>query len=196
MVNTSNTNPSGTVTIEDNDVPTITIDDVTVTEGGDAVVPVSIDIASTEDTVVDIVTTTGTAGTSDYTETTTTVTIPAGSTSVNVTIPTTDDAIDEVDETFTVEGTVTSGNTSNTDPSGTVTIEDNDVPTITIGDVTVTEGGDAVVPVSIDIASTEDTVVDIVTTTGTAGTSDYTETTTTVTIPAGSTSVNVHHPND
>ena len=145
-----------------------------------AVVPVSIDIASTEDTVVDIVTTTGTAGTSDYTEVITTVTIPAGSTSVNVTIPTTEDTIDEVDETFTVEGTVTSGNTSNTNPSGTVTIEDNDVPTVTIGDVTVTEGGDAVVPVSIDIASTEDTVIDIVTTTGTAGTSDYTETTTTV----------------
>ena len=74
-----------------------------------AVVPVSIDIASTEDTVVDIVTTTGTAGTSDYTEVITTVTIPAGSTSVNVTIPTTEDTIDEVDETFTVEGTVTSG---------------------------------------------------------------------------------------
>ena len=63
-----------------------------------AVVPVSIDIASTEDTVVDIVTTTGTAGTSDYTEVITTVTIPAGSTSVNVTIPTTEDTIDEVDE--------------------------------------------------------------------------------------------------
>ncbi|WP_452600483.1 hypothetical protein, partial [Pontimicrobium sp. MEBiC06410] len=59
--------------------------------------------------------------------TTTTVTIPAGSTSVDVVIPITDDAIDETDETFTVDGTVTSGNTANTDPSGTVTIIDNDI---------------------------------------------------------------------
>ncbi|WP_299892612.1 hypothetical protein, partial [uncultured Lacinutrix sp.] len=43
-------------------------------------------------------------------------------------IPITDDTIDEADETFTVDGTVTSGNTSNTDPSGTVTITDNDLP--------------------------------------------------------------------
>ncbi|WP_298555212.1 Calx-beta domain-containing protein, partial [uncultured Algibacter sp.] len=149
--------------------PTVSIGDVTVTEGVDAVVPVSIDVASAVDTVVDIVTTTGTAGTSDYTVTTTTVTIPAGSTSVNVTVPTTDDGTDEPDETFTVDGTVTSGNTSNTDPSGTVTITDNDAtPTVTIGDVTVGEGdGTATVPVTLSAPSAVDTVIDIVTTTGT-----------------------------
>ena len=69
---------------------------------------VSIDVASSVDTVIDIVTTTGTAGTSDYTTTTITVTIPAGSLSVNVVIPITDDLIDEPDEFFTVDGTVTS----------------------------------------------------------------------------------------
>ncbi|AUC80835.1 Calx-beta domain-containing protein [Lacinutrix sp. Bg11-31] len=192
--NTSNTDPSGTVTITDNDAtPTVTIEDVTVDEGdGTVTIPVTIDVPSSVDTVVDIVTTTGTAGTSDYTETTTTVVIPAGETSVDVIIPITDDTISESPEDFTVDGTVTSGNTTNTDPSGTVTITDNDSVTITIGDVTVDEGdGTATVPVTIDVVSSVDTVVDIVTTTGTAGTSDYTETTTTVTIPAGETSVAV-----
>ncbi|WP_452600588.1 hypothetical protein, partial [Pontimicrobium sp. MEBiC06410] len=94
-------------------------------------------------------------------------TIPAGSTSVDVVIPITDDAIDEADETFTVDGTVTSGNTANTDPSGTVTITDNDnAPTVTIADATVNEGaGTVTVPVSIDTVSSTDVVVDIVTTT-------------------------------
>ncbi|WP_157730143.1 Calx-beta domain-containing protein [Tenacibaculum jejuense] len=196
--NTSNTDPSGTVTITDNDgTPVVTIGDVTVDEGaGTASVPVSIDVPSSVDTVVEITTATGTAGTSDYTTTTTTVIIPAGSTSVNVSIPVTDDGIDEPNETFTVNGNVTSGNTSNTDPSGTVTITDNDgTPVVSIGDVTVDEGaGTASVPVSIDVPSSVDTVVEITTATGTAGTSDYTTTTTTVTIPAGNTSVNVNIP--
>nr|WP_262509594.1 hypothetical protein [Tenacibaculum jejuense] len=53
---------------------------------------------------------------------------------------------------------------------------DNDgTPVITIGDVTVDEGaGTASVPVSIDVPSSVDTVVEITTATGTAGTSDYT----------------------
>ncbi|WP_298556772.1 Calx-beta domain-containing protein, partial [uncultured Algibacter sp.] len=194
--NTSNTDPSGTVTITDNDSVNVTIGDVTVGEGdGTATVPVTLSTPSAVDTVIDIVTTTGTAGTSDYTATTTTVTIPAGSTSVDVVIPITDDAISESPEDFTVDGTVTSGNTSNTDPSGTVTITDNDSVNVTIGDVTVGEGdGTATVPVTLSAPSAVDTVIDIVTTTGTAGTSDYTATTITVTIPAGSTSVDVSIP--
>ncbi|MCD8399584.1 T9SS type B sorting domain-containing protein, partial [Tenacibaculum finnmarkense] len=136
----------GTVTITDNDAtPVVTIADVTVDEGaGTVTVPVSIDVVSSVDTVVDIVTSTGTAGTADYTETTTTVTIPAGDTSVDVKIPITDDLIDEPNETFTVGGTVSSGNA--TDPAdGTVTITDNDAtpaPTATNDTVTGNTPGD------------------------------------------------------
>ena len=54
---------------------------------GTATVPVTIDVPSSEDTVISITTTDGTAGTSDYTTTTTTVTIPAGETSVDVIVP-------------------------------------------------------------------------------------------------------------
>jgi hypothetical protein len=125
--NTSNTDPSGTGTILDNDeAPTVTIGDVTVEEGEDAVFDVTLSNPSAEDVVIDVVTTTGTAGTDDYTETTITLTIPAGSTSTTVTVPTTDDVIEEPEEEFTLDGTITSGNTSNTTASGTGTITDND----------------------------------------------------------------------
>ena len=78
--------------------------------------------------------------------------------------PITEDTIDEIDETFTVDGTVTSGNTTNTDPIGTVTITDNDAsPTVTIADATVDEGaGTVTLPVTIDTVSSTDVVVDVV----------------------------------
>ncbi|WP_430409680.1 hypothetical protein [Kordia sp.] len=72
---------------------------------------------------------------------TVTATIPAGQTTVNVSIPITDDTVGEPTEDFTVNGSVTSGNTSNTTDSGIVTITDNDTPAFTVGDVTVAEDG-------------------------------------------------------
>ncbi|WP_298521239.1 hypothetical protein, partial [uncultured Kordia sp.] len=70
---------------------------------------------------------------------------------VDVSIPIIDDTTGEPTEDFTVNGTVTSGNTSNTNDSGTVTITDNDTPAMSVGDVTVAEdAGTASVAVSID----------------------------------------------
>ena len=60
---------------------------------------------------------------------------------MNVSIPITDDATGEPTEDFTVNGVVTSGNTSNPSDSGTVTITDNDTPAMSVGDVTVAEDG-------------------------------------------------------
>ncbi|WP_156169303.1 Calx-beta domain-containing protein, partial [Kordia jejudonensis] len=191
--NTSNTTDSGTVTITDNDTPAMSVGDVTIAEdGGSASVPVSIDNPSSVDTVVSITTVDNSAeDPNDYTTTTTSVTIPAGATSINVSIPITDDTIGEPTEDFTVNGSVTSGNTSNTTDSGTVTITDNDTPAMSVGDVTIAEdGGSASVPVSIDNPSSVDTVVSITTVDNSAeDPNDYTTTTTTVTIPAGATSI-------
>ncbi|WP_281226885.1 Calx-beta domain-containing protein [Flavobacterium aquiphilum] len=194
--NTTNTTTTGTATINDNDAtPTLNISSPVVTEGANAVFTVSLDVASSVDTVVNVVTTSGTAGASDYTSVTTTVTIPAGQTSVTVSVPTTDDVIDEPSENFTLTGTVTSANTTNTTSTGTATINDNDAtPTLSISNPTVVEGANAVFTVSLDVASSVDTVVNVTTTSGTAGTSDYTSVTTTVTIPAGQTSVTVSVP--
>ena len=144
-IDATNSDFQGEVTIVDNDgTPTVTIGDVSVNEAAGTVsVPVTLSGASSVDTVIDIVTTTGTAGTSDYTTTTIQVTIPAGSLTVNVVIPITDDLLDEPNETFTVDGTLVSGtiDATNSDFQGEVTIVDNDgTPTVTIGDVSVNEG--------------------------------------------------------
>jgi hypothetical protein len=44
----------------------------------------------------------GTAGSADYTTTDVIVTVPAGATTGTVSVPTTADTIDEVDETFSI----------------------------------------------------------------------------------------------
>ena len=132
----------------------------------------------------------GTAGTDDYTTVTTTVTILAGQLtgSTVITVPSTVDDINEPDETFTVVGTVTSGNTDNTNPIGTGTIlNDDPLPTVLISNEQETEGDALVFTVTLSNPSSVDTVVEIETMVGTAGTDDYTSVITTVIILAGET---------
>ena len=111
-----------------NPPPTVTIEDLTVNENvGNAVVTINLSNPYSTDVVINISTADGTAAQPiDYTNTSVTVTIPAGQTSVTVSIPIIDDIIDEPTETFEVNGLVTSSNTANANPSGTVTITDND----------------------------------------------------------------------
>src|SRR6185369_8225825 len=56
------------------------------------------------------------------------VTIPAGSTTVQVRVATVDDAIADSGETFTLTATVTAGATANASAVGTATITDEAVP--------------------------------------------------------------------
>ncbi|MFK7749555.1 MAG: Calx-beta domain-containing protein, partial [Kordia sp.] len=149
------------------------------------------------DTVIQITTTSGTAnGLDDYVNTTVTATIPAFQSEVNVSIPIIDDTVSEPPEVFSVNGTVVSGNTSNTDPSGTVTITDDDDSFVSIGDVNISESdGTASVPVSIAGPSAVDTVISITTTDGSAtDPDDYASLTVMVTIPAFQTSTSVSIP--
>ena len=190
----------GIGTITDDDLPTVSIDDVTVTEGTDVVFTVSIDNASVEDidvtfTVSDVEALVGT----DYNlPSPLTVTIPSGSTSIPLTVPTVQDLIDEPTETFSVDITAAQTVTSSRaitlgDTEGIGTINDDDLPTVSIDDVTATEGTDVVFTVSIDNASVEDidvsfTVSDVEALVGT----DYNlPSPLSVTIPSGSTSVSL-----
>ncbi len=185
---------TATVTISDDDVPNVTLADVTVgEEAGTVTVTATLDMAVSGGFTVDASTADGTtngatAGT-DYTTVsgeTLTFAGTAGEMQTVVVTISSDTDIEE-DETFTVSlgtlaGTTVTVGTSST---ATVTIEDDDRPTITLGDVTVTEGDDPMtvtVTATLDIAVSGGLTADVSTTddTATAG-SDYTTTTTMLT---------------
>jgi hypothetical protein len=196
--NTSNVTSQQTITILDNDtVPTVTASSQTSgTEGVfSPTVYYSLSAPYNANVVINCVTATGTAGASDFTAVNSSVTIPAGQTSVTKVIAITNDALVEPDETFVLNGTVTSGNTTNTSFSTTILIIDNDTtPTLNTYNGQVTEGQTASAFVALDRVYNSNVVVNFVTTTGTAGTSDYTTTNITQTILAGNFAASVSIP--
>ncbi|OWY22041.1 hypothetical protein C7N43_09165, partial [Sphingobacteriales bacterium UPWRP_1] len=193
--------PQGVVTILDNDTPppSLTINDVTVNESaGTATLQICASSAST--TPISVVYTTANASAQsglDYTAISTTATIPAGQTCVNVSFPIIDDTNPEPTETFNVNLTNPT-NATIADPQGVVTILDNDTPppSLTINDVTVNENaGTATLQICASSASTSP--ISVVYTTANASAQsglDYTAISTTATIPAGQTCVNVSFP--
>ena len=174
--------------------PSISINDVSVTEGGTATFTVSLSAASTQ-TVTVLASTandTATAGSDYNARSNVTVTIPAGSMSQNFTVATINDSTPESTETFTVNLTDAT-NATIADGQGVGTILDNDVatsPALSINNVTVTEGGTATFTVSLSAPSSQ--AVSVVASTANASAvapGDYTaRNNVTVTIPAGSTS--------
>ncbi|RKS01355.1 Calx-beta domain-containing protein [Flavobacterium sp. 102] len=198
--NTTNLSATSIVTIRDNDTtPTLSINTSGYApyEGNNYSFNASLDRPFNSDVVVQITTADGTAGSSDYTAINTTKTIPAGNTSVLVSIPITDDTLDEPFESFSVIGTVTSGNTTNPSVTSTVNITDNDgLPDayfLTSYDAsnvdfsTVEEGQNARFGIGLTHARNTDTVIQITSSNGTAGSADYTSFTTSITIPEGQT---------
>ena len=185
---------TATVTISDDDVPNVTLADVTVgEEAGTVTVTATLDMAVSGGFTVDASTADGTtngatAGT-DYTAVTDQTLTFAGTAGETQTVEVTisSDTIIEADETFTVSLSTLTGTTLpvGISSTATVTIEDDERPTITLGDVTVTEGDDpmtATVTATLDIAVSGGLTADVSTTddTATAG-SDYTTTTTMLT---------------
>jgi VCBS repeat-containing protein len=205
-------NDDVTTTIVDDDTPTLSINNMTVTEGTDshAVFTLSLSNPSTENVVVTLTLTNGTAtvgtdtGTSaqlEYHNGTTWVTVPgnrrvtiaAGTTSLQVRTAIANDTTVEVSETYTLAAAHFSGTLASTaDIVGTGTILDNDSSNLTITDVTQAEGnsGTTTYTFTVSLTQTVDTAVSInwatahVTTNGT----DLTAQSGTVTIAAGSTS--------
>lgn len=193
--NTTNTTINETITIKDDDTaPTLSLTNYSVTEGSEIVIAASLNRAFNSDVVFQFSTSDGTATSSDYTPTTITKTIAAGYTTTHITIPTTDDSIDEPMETFNFTANVTSGNTTNASVSKIQTIIDNDgLPDFVVfsnaNDMsipdTVEEGKNVIYGVVLTHESPVNTVVQVTTTDGTAGSADYAATTSTITIPAG-----------
>ncbi|MBK7710041.1 MAG: hypothetical protein IPJ37_03000 [Bacteroidales bacterium] len=171
-------------TITDNDVASLSINDVIVDEAdGNAIFTVTLTGDIQDALAVDFITSNVTAlAGSDYTSTSGTLTFIAGSlngSTMSVTVPITNDAISEVTtETFnvTLSNLISTGSASISDPLGVGTITDNDASSVAVNDVTVDEAaGNAVFTVTLTGAIQDALTVDYTTgdVTALAG-SDYT----------------------
>ena len=134
----------GTIT-DDDPVPTLSVDNVTVTEGNsgnvNANLTVSLNAPSGRAVSVQYATADGTAfAPADYTATSGNLNFAAGQTTQQVTVLVRGDTLDEANETFTLNLS-NAVNAAIADGTGTVTITDDDpLPTLAINDVSVTEG--------------------------------------------------------
>ena len=176
-------------------LPTLSIADAAVAEGGTAEFVVTLTPASTETVTVNFETADGTAKAgSDYTQTSATLTFTAGQPTKTISVSTVDDDAQESDERFTVTLRNPDGATLD-DHTGEGTIRDNDdddgggrTPELSIGDAAVQEGGTAEFEVTLRPASEQTVTVRYQTKNGTAlAGSDYTETSGTLTFTAGQT---------
>jgi len=195
------TTPRGTGTITNDDpVVSVTISDLTVTEGTGgtvtAQVPVTLSAAAGQVVSVDYTMTAGTATTADYTSGTGTVTFAAGGTSQTINIPIVTDTIFEADEAFTVT-LRTPVNVTIARSAATVRIMNDDpVPQISISDVTVAEGNTGTVNATFAVTLTNPSSSTITVNYGTAdGTAlagiDYNALSGTLTYTPGQTSKTV-----
>jgi serine protease len=127
------------------DLPTLSVGDVSLTEGNAgtklAVFPITLSQSLASAVSFDVFTGTGTASAgSDYvTNAIAGQTIPAGQTSANFTVSINGDSVVEANETFTVNLANASG-AGIGDGQGQGRIINDDVATLSIGDVTVAEG--------------------------------------------------------
>ena len=168
---------TGTIT-DDDEAPTITIDDAEpVQEGGAAEFTVRLSSASGLPVTVSYATMDGTATAgSDFASTGGTLSFTPGELTQQIEVQTLDDDKHEDTETFTVQLSAPTGATVG-DAAGTGTITDNDeAPTITIGDAEpVQEGGTAEFTVRLSSTSGLPVTVSYATVDGTAvAGADYT----------------------
>ncbi|MEH6519091.1 MAG: retention module-containing protein, partial [Halioglobus sp.] len=170
-------------------LPTISIGDAVVQEGDTAFVTIALSKSSDEVVTVRFDSFDGTAKvvTGDYDPVTGIVTFAPGQTEVVISIPTNVDDIQEGTEDLTVELSDPS-NAEILDGTGVVQIVDDFTPTLSINDVTVTEGQTAVVTVTLSASVDEAVTVNFATANGSAASgADYDATSGTLTFAPGQT---------
>src|SRR5262249_43706264 len=128
----------------------------------------------------------------DYTSTSGTLTFASGVTTQTITVPVVGDTLGEANETFFVNLSG-ANNATIADNQGVGTITNDDLPSIAINSVSVTEGNtgsvNAVFTVTLSIASTQTINVNYATANGTAvAPGDYTAGAGTLSFPPGVTS--------
>ena len=169
----------GTAVINDDDsaTPVLSIDNASLTEGGTANLNVSLSLASSSVVTVDYQTADGSAiAGSDYTSKTGTLTFNPNEVSKTIPVDTLQDILVEPSEHFTVVLS-NPGNATIADATGDVTINDDDAgggPTLSIADLTVSEGGSAVFTITLSATANNTVTVSYQTNDGTAiSGSDY-----------------------
>ena len=137
---------SGTGTINDDDgAPSLSVADAAASEGSDVSFTVTLSAASGKPVTVRYDTSRPggtTAEAADFTaQTNRTLTIPAGTTTGTIAVPTANDTIDEDDETFTLTlSSPANATLAPADATATGTITDNDDASLSVNDNTATEG--------------------------------------------------------
>ncbi|MEO9966458.1 MAG: PKD domain-containing protein [Reichenbachiella sp.] len=178
---------TGEGTITDDDDATVTINDADNTEGSGIVFDLDLSSPVEGNVVIDIDFTNVTTEAGDFTATQQQVTFTSGSTATQqITVATSDDALLEIDETFTASLSLNSGHADVVvSDEGTGTITDGDDATVTISDATVTEGGDLSFDVILDKNVDGNVVVDVSFVNVSTTNDDYVENTQTVTFSGG-----------
>ena len=135
-------------------IPTVSVSDASAAEGDAVAFTVSLSAASSEQATVEYATSDGTATSgTDYTADSGTLTFAANETTKTVSVATTDDSVDESDETFTL--TLSSAtNATLGDATATGMIEDDDSPPVlSVSDASAAEGDAVEFTVSLSAAS-------------------------------------------
>ncbi|MDC1135686.1 Calx-beta domain-containing protein [Alphaproteobacteria bacterium] len=191
---------NGVLTITDDDnAPSITIDDATTNNEASISQPVSIHLSapSAQIVTVDWATQDATAvagATGDYVASSNTATFAAGETTKQINVPILDDSLDEANETFEIRLS-NATNASISDNTSIVTITDDEgLPSLSVQNLThLTENNQAAVMVTLNSASALPVTVNYATSDGTAiagndytfdnGTLTFAPTVTSMTIP-------------
>ena len=190
--------------LNDDAVPTLSINNVSQNEGNAGTTPfvftVTLSAASGQPVTVNFATANGTATAgSDYIATSGTLTFASGVTSQTITVPVIGDTINEPDETFTVNLSAPSNATiATTSGLGTI-LNDDGIPGASINNVTQAEGNAGttafVFTVTLSATSGQTVTVNYATANGTATAgSDFLATSGTLTFAPGVTSQTINVP--
>jgi len=143
------------------------------------------------DVSVNYKTVVGTANDSDYTSVSGSAIFADGESTVNINIETLDDVLFEDNEDFTVQLAGAEGAALGTSYEHVVTILDNDEPPciieVSVSDISIQEGGTAIVTIQRTGSDSEVVSVDYTTVTGSADEDDYIATNGTLTFEVGET---------
>ncbi len=189
------TRTTATVTITDDDaLPSVVVDDVSAAEGDALTFTLSLSAPSAKATSVRYATANGTATSADFSSRSGTASFPAGATTFTVTVPTTEDATVEADETVRLllssASQLTIGDTQGV---GTI-VNDDAAPVVNVSSRSILEGNSGTktlgITLSLSAPTTQSVTVTVATQDGTAvssGVRDFTAKTQTFTFSPGQT---------